>query len=75
MDYQDHDEKQKSPKKLYRSRRDRQIAGVSGGIADYFGIDVTLVRLVFIGTTLLGGPGIILYIVLALIVPEEPDYV
>ncbi len=57
-------------KKLYRSRNDRYIAGVCGGLAEYFGIDPTIVRIVFILAALIGGPGVILYIILALVMPE-----
>jgi phage shock protein C len=60
-------------KKLYRSRHDRQIAGVCGGLAEYFSLDPTVVRLVFVVLTLMGGPGLLLYIVLALVVPEEAE--
>ncbi len=58
--------------KLYRSRTNRQLAGVCGGLGEYFSIDPTLVRILFVILALAGGPGIILYIILALIVPEEP---
>jgi len=58
-------------KRLYRSRKDRIIAGVCGGIGEYFEIDPTLIRLVWL---LLGltGAGIVVYIVAWAIVPEEP---
>lgn len=62
-------------KRLYRSRKNRQIAGVCGGIADYLAIDPTLVRLFWALFALAGGPGLILYIVLAAIMPEEPEFV
>ena len=62
-------------KRLYRSRKDRQIAGVCGGVADYLSIDPTLVRLAFALLTLAGGPGLVLYIVLAAILPVEPEFV
>jgi phage shock protein C len=58
-------------KKLYRSRTDRKLLGVCAGIAEYFGVDPTLVRLAFVLMALAGGPGIIFYIILALIIPEE----
>lgn len=58
-------------KKLYRSSDERMLAGVCGGIGEYLGIDPTLVRLFFVATALLGGPGIIFYIILALIIPNE----
>ncbi len=60
------------PKRLYRSRTDRQVAGVCSGLAAYLGLDVSIVRIVFIILALLGGPGLLLYIILALVVPEEP---
>ena len=60
-------------KKLYRSRKDESIAGVCGGIAEYLGIDSTIVRLLFIAFALAGGPGILVYIILALVVPLEPE--
>jgi phage shock protein PspC (stress-responsive transcriptional regulator) len=58
-------------KKLVRSRNNRELAGVAGGLAEFFGVDVTIVRILFVLATVLGGPGVILYIVLALIMPEE----
>lgn len=60
-------------KKLYKASKRGQVSGVSVGLADYFGIDVTLVRLAFVGFTLAGGPGIIAYIVLAIVLPDEND--
>jgi phage shock protein C len=59
------------PKRLYRSRTDRMVAGVCGGLAQYFDIDVTLVRLVFLLLLVFGGGGFLIYIVLAIVVPEE----
>jgi len=58
-------------KKLYRPRNERMLAGVCGGIAEYFGVDPTIVRLAFVLMALAGGPGLIFYIILALIIPEE----
>ncbi len=62
-------------KRLYRSRQNRQISGVCGGIADYLAIDPTLVRLFWALFALAGGPGVVLYIILIVIVPEEPEFV
>lgn len=59
-------------KRLYRSRDDRMISGVCGGVAKYFEIDPTLVRLLFVIFAFAGGPGLLAYIVLAIVVPEEP---
>jgi phage shock protein C len=59
-------------KKLYRSRNDRMLAGVCGGLADYFGVDPTIVRILFVLFALAGGPGLILYIILMLVIPEAP---
>ena len=60
-------------KQLRRSREDRVVAGVCAGLADYFGIDVYIVRLVFAGLAILGGTGILLYLVAWLILPEEGE--
>jgi phage shock protein C len=60
------------PRKLYRSRSNRQLAGVCGGVAKYFNIDPTLVRVLFVAFAVLGGPGLLAYILLWIIVPEEP---
>jgi phage shock protein C len=59
-------------KRLYRSREDRMIAGVCAGLAEYLGIDPTVVRLLFALTFFFAGGGLLVYIVMALIVPEEP---
>jgi phage shock protein C len=59
-------------KRLYRSTQDRMFAGVCGGIAEYLEVDPTLVRLVFVALSLMGGPGLIIYIVMMLLVPETP---
>ena len=62
-------------KRLYRSGGDRRVAGVCAGIADYLGVDATLVRIAWVLFALAGGPGLLLYIVLAVVVPEEPEFV
>ncbi|MDE2819825.1 MAG: PspC domain-containing protein [Chloroflexota bacterium] len=62
-------------KRLYRSRADRRIAGVCGGIADYLAVDPTIVRIIWALFAIAGGPGVVLYIILAAIIPEEPEYV
>jgi phage shock protein C len=59
-------------KKLYRSSRDRMLGGVAGGLAEYFEIDSTLVRILFIITLFIGGTGILAYILLWIVVPEMP---
>jgi len=59
--------------RLYRSESDRMIAGVCGGIAEYFGIDASIVRLLFIGIILLGGSGVIVYLVLWFVLPNKSD--
>jgi|Deesub1362A_J573_1020465.scaffolds.fasta_scaffold00274_48 phage shock protein C len=57
--------------KLQRSRKDKIIAGVCGGLAKYFGVDSTLIRLIFIVGAFLKGITILIYLVLAIIMPEE----
>lgn len=62
-------------KRLYRSRADRRLAGVCGGIADYLAVDPTIIRIIWVLFAIAGGPGVVLYIILAAIIPEEPEYV
>jgi len=60
-------------KKLYRSTTDRKIAGVCGGLAEYFNIDPTIVRVIFVILLLPGGfPGFIPYVILWIVAPEKP---
>ena len=61
-------------KKLYKSQSDKKICGVCGGVAEYFRIDSTLVRLLVVLFTLFGGSGVLLYIIAAIIMPSQPDY-
>jgi phage shock protein PspC (stress-responsive transcriptional regulator) len=60
-------------KRLYRSATDRQIAGVAGGLAEYFNVDPTLVRIVFLLLLFGMGNGVLIYIILWAIIPEEED--
>jgi phage shock protein C len=60
-------------RKLYRSRTNRLIFGVCGGLGEFFGIDVTIVRLIFVIGALLGfGSFVLIYLVMFFVVPEEP---
>jgi phage shock protein C len=58
------------PRKLYRSRDQRMIAGVCGGLADYFNIDATLVRVLFLLLAVFGGTGLVIYVLMWIIVPD-----
>lgn len=58
-------------KKLFRSKTNRSLCGVCGGIGDFLGIDPTIVRLLWIIFCCLGGSGIIAYIIAAIVIPEE----
>ena len=58
-------------KRLYRSSTEKMIAGVCGGIAEYLNVDPTIVRLVF-ALVSLSGPGLLLYLIAAIIIPEDP---
>ncbi len=60
-------------KKLYKSERDKKVAGVCGGLAEYLNIDSTLIRLAWVLFCLAGGSGLVIYIVAALIMPNESD--
>jgi phage shock protein C len=62
-------------RRLVRSTNDRKIAGVCAGIADYFDIDPTIVRIIWLLATLIPGPNIIAYLVLWLALPEGPTRV
>ena len=57
-------------KRLYRSDENRMLAGVCGGIAEYFNIDPTVVRLAWVAFCALGGSGILAYILAAIIIPD-----
>ena len=59
-------------KKLYKSSTDKKLAGVCGGLAEYFNIDSTLVRLGWVVFCALGGSGLLAYIIAALIMPDRP---
>ncbi len=61
-------------RKLTKSRKDVKVDGVCAGIAEFFGIDSTAIRLAFVVFVLFGGSGILLYIVCALIMPREPEF-
>ena len=58
-------------KRLHRSRRDKMLAGVAGGLAEQFGVDPTLVRLIFVVLGLLGGHGLLIYLILAVVMPVD----
>jgi phage shock protein C len=59
-------------KRLYRCRQDRQLAGVAGGMAEYLEIDPTVVRILWILSVFLGGFTLLLYVIMAFVVPLEP---
>ncbi|MDP3794849.1 MAG: PspC domain-containing protein [bacterium] len=60
-------------RKLYRSDRNRVLAGVCGGLGEYFAVDPVLIRVVFALSAFMGGAGVLLYIVLALFIPLGPE--
>ncbi len=59
-------------KKLYRSIDDKKIAGVCGGLGEYFDIDPTIIRLALVALVLAAGSGVLAYILAWIIVPEQP---
>lgn len=59
-------------KKLYKSSTDRKISGVCGGISEYFGLDSTFVRIGWAVLVLCAGTGLLLYIICALVIPDNP---
>ena len=60
------------PKKFYRSRTDKVLAGVCGGLAEYFNTDPILVRLLFLALIIVAGGGVLAYIIIWIITPEKP---
>lgn len=60
-------------KKLYRSNSDKKIAGVCAGLAEYIGMDATIVRLLWALATIFAGVSILAYIVAVFIIPQKPD--
>ena len=60
-------------KKLYRSKSNRMLAGVCAGVAEYFNIDPTVVRVIWAVTSLFAFVGVVAYAVCAFVIPEKPD--
>ena len=60
-------------KKLYRSRTNRMLVGVCGGVAEYFNIDPTVVRVIWAVASIFAFAGVIAYVVCAFVIPEKPD--
>ncbi|MBW6489987.1 MAG: PspC domain-containing protein [Lentimicrobium sp.] len=63
-----------SETRLYRTVQGRVIGGVAGGLAEYFGIDPTIVRLIFVLLVIFGGSGVLIYLILWIILPEKNSY-
>ena len=61
-----------STRRLYRSRKNRKIAGVSAGLAEYLNVDPTVIRVLFIVFAVMGGAGALIYLAMWLVIPEEP---
>ena len=62
-------------KRLYKDHKNQKLCGVCAGIANYFSLDPTIVRLALVLFCALGGSGIVAYIVCAIIIPDEPGYI
>lgn len=60
-------------RKLYRSRTDSKIGGVCGGLGEFLGLDPTVVRLTFVLLALMGGHGILIYLIMWLVMPPAPE--
>lgn len=63
----------KMEKRLYKSSKNKMLDGVCAGIAEYFGIDPTLVRIALVLFCAMGGAGILAYIVMAIVMPRNPE--
>lgn len=61
----------KATRKLTRSRANRMLGGVCGGLADYFGVDSTWIRIAFVVSVILPGPQVLLYLLLWLVIPQD----
>ncbi len=61
-------------KKLYRSKTDKMLCGVLGGLAEYLDVDATLIRILYAALSVFsaGFPGVVLYIICAIVIPEAP---
>ena len=60
-------------KKLYKSKTDKKLAGVCGGLGEFLGLDSTIIRVIWALLALCAGSGLLLYIICALILPDKPD--
>jgi len=60
-------------RRLYRSLRQRMIGGVCGGLGEYLAVDPTVIRILFVLAAILGGHGVLLYLLLLILVPVEPS--
>jgi len=63
-----------SASKLYRSEKNRMLGGVCAGLGEFFNVDATLIRILFVVITIFGGGGILIYILLWLIIPSESSF-
>ena len=76
LNHRDNQQRSENPtgegKKLYKSETDKMLFGVCGGIAEYLRIDSTLIRIALVFFTFLGGSGILLYIIAAIVMPHRP---
>lgn len=57
-------------KRLYKSRHNRMLCGVCGGVGEYFGVDPTVIRLIFVLLTIFGMSGLLFYLICAIIMPS-----
>ena len=62
-------------KKLYKSNKDKKIDGVCAGLAEYLGVDTTVVRLLWVLATIFVGAGILAYIIAVLVLPRKPEQI
>jgi phage shock protein PspC (stress-responsive transcriptional regulator) len=64
---------QSAPKRIYRTTKDKMLCGVCGGFADYFGVDTTVVRVIWAVAVLVGGVGLIAYLLGCIVIPKNPN--
>ncbi|MFH0966384.1 MAG: PspC domain-containing protein [Methanobacteriota archaeon] len=63
------------PKRIYRSRSDKIIAGICGGLGKYLDIDPVFIRIIFIILVLTVGSGLLIYLIAWILIPLEPEYI
>ena len=73
MENQDYQDEKREVKRLFRSRKNKVIGGICGGLADYFEVDVVIIRILFVLLALIQGVGFLIYLVALFVIPVNPN--